>query len=276
MIYVNMVLAEFYESFILSKSGQLRKEFRENSNDSKASQIFKSLKTAIENARKNQRRKSFYRRKSSRMPDIEAIKKLEEFDNESNNLPLNKDLFIIIDVLIHNRILKEFFNVCTILNILLLIVDSIWFFDKPKYELFISNMDLVFTILFIIEILFTLIHYGPAAYWEKSSLQKFDLIICSFVLVGLILEIYNGSIFRSTDYELKPFFVSIKLLRMFKLLVKSQLMFFKSVGKMINELIKSIMETGDYIIILLIFLLVSSLIGLELLHCDEICEMQEK
>ena len=63
---------------------------------------------------------------------------------------------------------------------------------------------------------------------------------------------------------------------MFKLLVKSQLMFFKSVGKMINELIKSIMETGDYIIILLIFLLVSSLIGLELLHCDEICEMQEK
>lgn len=273
-----MVLAEFYESFILSKSGQLRKEFRENSNDSKASQIFKSLKTAIENARKNQRRKSFYRRKSSRMQalDLAAIKQLEDnMDNDSNMILFKKDYLIIFDLFIHNRFVKLFFNICTLLNILLLIIDSIWFFDYPEYNLIIYDIDLVFTMLFMIEILFALIHYGPLVYWDKNSLQKFDLIIGAFVSAGFVLEIYNGYIFRNSDFELQPFFVSIKLLRIFKMLVKSKLGFFKSIGRMINELIKSIMETGDYIIIVFVFLLVSSLIGIELMHCDDICQAQE-
>lgn len=272
-----MVLAEFYESFVLSKSGQLRKEFRENSNDSKASQIFKSLKTAIENARKNQRRKSFYRRKSSRFPEMTAIKKLEEYmENESTNISGKQDIYIVFDLLIHNRFLKQFFNACTFLNLLLLICFSIFFFGNNQYDLIINNIDLVFSLIYILEILFSLIHYGPFAYWEKNSLQKFDLIICAFVFSGVILEIKNGVFFTASDYELKPFFMSIKLLRIFKMMVKSKLSFFKSIGKMINELIKSIMETGDYIIIIVIFLLVFSLVGLETLSCDEQCQAVEK
>ena len=272
-----MVLAEFYESFILSKSGQLRKEFRENSNDSKASQIFKSLKTAIENARKNQRRKSFYRRKSSRMPDVSALKKLEDMDNDSNMLTTKKDFVILLDLIIHNRFLKEFFTACTYLNILVLLIDSIImsFVDFEKYSLVINNIDLIFTMIFILEIFFALLHYGPANYWDKNSLQKFDLIICVITLIGFILEIKNGSFFVDADYELKPFFASIKLLRIFKLMVKSRLTLISSIGKMINELIKSIMETGDYIIIIIISLLVSSLMGIELLYCDELCEASD-
>lgn len=271
-----MVLAEFYQSFVLSKSGQLRKEFRENSNDSKASLIFKSLKTAIENARKNQRRKSFYRRKSSHIPDLAMLKQLEFKENESTFTARNKDLMIVIDILTHNRFLKEFFIICSFLNIFLLIIDSIWFFYIPELDLIINNIDLSFTILFILEIIFALLHYGPKAYWEKTSLQKFDLIICSFVTAGLVLEINSGYFYENPNYELKAFFMSVKLLRIFKMMVKSKLGFFKSIGKMTHELIKSIMETGDYIIIISIFLLVCSLVGIEILYCDEICLVNEK
>ena len=271
---MNMVLAEFYESFILSKSGQLRKEFRENSNDSKASRIFKSLKTAIENARKNQRRKSF-RRKSSRMPDLNALKKLEEnMDNESN-LILHNDIVIVIDIIIHNRYLKAFFNVCTIMNIVLLIIESIWFFESEN-DIILSRIDNIFTIFFIFETIFAILHYGPLNYYEKNSLQKFDLIICGIVSVGFFLEIKSGSFFINNTYEIKPFFVSLKLLRIFKMMVKSKVTFVRSIGRMINELIKSILETGDYIIIILTSLVVSSLIGIEILYCDEHCEAKEK
>jgi len=274
LIYVNMVLAEFYESFILSKSGQLRKEFRENSNDSKASRIFKSLKTAIENARKNQRRKSF-RRKSSRMPDLNALKKLEENMENESHLILDNDFFIVMDIIIHNRFLKEFFNLCTILNILLLIIESIWFLES-EYDLISNKIDLIFTMFFILEIVFSILHYGPLKYYEKNSLQKFDLIICGIVSIGLFLEIKSGSFFINNNYEMKPFFVSLKLLRVFKMMVKSKMTFVRSIGRMINELIKSMMEIGDYIIIILISLLVSSLIGIEILYCDEHCEAKEK
>lgn len=272
-----MVIAEFYESFVLSKSGQLRKEIRENSNDSKASQIFKSLKTAIENARKNQRRKSFYRRKSSRFPEMTAIKKLEEYmENESLNKTTKKqDFLIVIDLIIHNRFLKEFFYLCSFLNLLLLLLSSFFWLDN-EYEGIIISIDIIFSIIFIVEILFSLFHYGPKAYWEKSSLQKFDLIICIFVLAGLIMEFDNGYAFNYNEYVMRPFFMSIKLLRIFKMMVKSKFTFFKSVGKMINELIKSIMETGDYILIIMIFLLVFSLIGIEILYCNEACQAHEK
>ena len=67
LVFINMVV---YESFLLSKSGNLENASRENTRFSQASTIFKNIKTQIEDARKMLRNKKVLLfRKSSFLPN---------------------------------------------------------------------------------------------------------------------------------------------------------------------------------------------------------------
>lgn len=205
--------------------------------------------------------------------------KMEEFNpsefEEKSNIQYNTEIIILLDILIHNRFLKTVFNWCAVLNIFLLLISS-FSNNSNNNDYYINFIDKIFSIFFIIESCFALIHYGPRMYFDKNSFQKVELMIFLLVVINLALEIKDKTFFEGNVLGLRPLVSSLKFLRICKILVKSSYTFCKSIGRLINELIKSMMEISDFIIIIIICLIISSLMGIELLKCDSECQSHHK
>ena len=168
LVFINMVVSEFYESFLLSKSGNLENASRENTRFSQASTIFKNIKTQIEDARKMLRNKKVLMfRKSSFLPNPLAFQ-APEIEND-DEFTLKYKFFIILKGIIHNKWLKKFFSLCALLNIILICYD---FVDLPGNSQILNDIDLSFSFVFMLEFFSAVVFYGPIRYLKKTHIKN--------------------------------------------------------------------------------------------------------
>jgi hypothetical protein len=254
-----MVLAEFYESFALSKRGQLENEERENTRYSQASTFFKNIKTQIDDARKMLRNKKVLMfRKSSFLPNPLVF---QAMDFENDVLPFQNQFIIIIKNMIHNKFIKTLFSLCAFTNIALILYDVMAF---PKDGSLVTIIDTVLSFVLILEFLLAILFYGPVNYLKKTSYQKLDLLIIVIIFVNISLEISDGTILFGKEGPLKPIIYSLKIMRIFKLMQKSNLFFFRAMSKLIREILKTLFVLWDFIVIIFVTMIVCSFIGLEI------------
>lgn len=259
-----MVISEFYESFLLSKSGRLHaeKSLKAFSPDLCVTTVFKNIKTQIEDARKIMRNeKVMLFRKSNYLQSPIAFAKAIDADDNDNNF---KNRFLnIITNMIDNKYLKKFFYTCAALNILLIYYD---FSDLPKYTWLITQMNSIFSFIFLFEITLELISSGPWKFFKRKSFEKLDLITFFFIAIDVILRIIDGNIYYEEKSYLDPCIDGLKIMRIFKLMKRSNFFFFRSMSKLMKEIFIAVFRLWDFLAIMFIAWLVCSFIGLELFY----------
>ena len=260
-----MVLAEFYESFVLSKKGQLEHEEKDETRYSKASTIFKNIKSQIDDARKLLRNKKVLMfRKSSFLPNPLVFQAMD-FENEF--MPFKSRFIFVMKDLIHNKFIKKVFSLCAFFNILLILYDIIF---EANNEI-LNIIDTVFSLVLALEFLSAIFFYGPLNYLKKTSYQKLDLFIIILIFLNLGLHVSEG-VFASFCHKgpLGPFLESLKIMRIFKLMQKSKLFFFRAISKLLREILNTIIGLWDFVVIIIVTMIVCAFIGIEILRTDDL------
>lgn len=252
-----MVISEFYESFLLSKNGTLY-EVKTIEAASPTSSI-KNIDKTIHSARKKMRNKKGHLfRASTFMPSPFAIK-LKSNENPDN---FKTKYYKIIQKIKKSK----FFALCTILNILLIYYE---FTDLPISPHVYHNINTVFSLIFISELILGVIFYGGFTYLKKKSIRKLDLFNFVLIFIDMIMKIwYFKTIFPGKESYLSPFIDTLKILQLFKIIRKSRIFFLRSMSKLMQEIVYSVINLWDFIAIISVVLLVCSFIGVELLKIN--------
>lgn len=264
IIYINMVMAEFYESFVLSQKGQLENPERENTRYSKASMIFKNIKTEIDEARKVLRNKKVLMfRKSSFVPNP-LVFQPGEF--EEGIAPVKNPCLEFVKGKMWDGFLKKAFSLVALANIILILYETIFF---PAETRLFNKIDTIFSFAIIIELIMEVSLNGPKNYWKKPGYQRLDFFITPLILINLGVEVWEGSVFGQGG-RLRPLIDSLKIMRIFKIMRKSKVSFLKTVSKLIREIMRTLFSLWDFIVIIVVTMVVCSFVGLEILKYNKI------
>lgn len=127
--------------------------------------------------------------------------------------------------------------------------------DK-KSETDNETANFVFYIIFVLEMFLKLYGFGLKGYW-KDSYNIFDGIVVILSTIEVILA--NIGVDGSGGGNAISVFRAVRLLRLFKL-AKS----WTSLRKLLGTIVETIKDIGYFSILLLLFLFVYTLIGMEL------------
>lgn len=136
---------------------------------------------------------------------------------------------------------------------LLIIINSIlmavYSTSRSREDLPVDQIDLVFVIIFSVEILLKVIGLGPCN-WFKDKINLFDTVIIFISLVDIISRPY----IQSTLY-LRIF----RCLRLFRFLKLGH--YFQSIRRLLNAAEKSIKDIVNFLALLFIFSTIFALFG---------------
>ena len=107
-------------------------------------------------------------------------------------------------------------------------------------------------------------------FWmQKKLYQKLDLIIFLLVLTSLFIDLFDGTLYDGCQNFIEPFIDALKIMRMFKLMRKSDFFFFRAMSKLSREIMSTLFHLWDFIAIIVIIMVVCAFIGLELLRSSQ-------
>ena len=164
-----------------------------------------------------------------------------------------------IQKIIENIKFSIFICCLVIFNIVILIVG--YSFDETSQIAHACEIiQLVLTIVFSIEISCKII-LCPKSFFSKPY-DIFDFIIISANLVEIIYELCSGDSLLSPNSLSSPAIKSLNFLRIFHFI--SELDYWKTGSFLLKEMIRTLVNTLDFILVILIFILLASLYGMQL------------
>lgn len=123
-----------------------------------------------------------------------------------------------------------------------------------SYYLDLSNT--IFTIIFTYEMLLKIFGYGILPYF-RDGLNIFDTLIVVVSILDLVLS--SANVFSGGGLVALSAFRTLRLFRMFKL-ARS----WETFRRLISAIIATLAAISNFVILLLLFMLITSLLGMEL------------
>ena len=174
-----------------------------------------------------------------------------------------------------NRIIKCVYNLVTSVtfnfSIFCLIIGNTvtlaaYRFDESKeQEDLLSILNDFFTWIFFVEMVLRLIGLGPANY-IKDGYNIFD---CLIVIISLIDYAINSisTVEEEGDASVFKAFRALRLLRMIKLSRQ-----WKALKEMMGKIMKSMSDISSFSLLLVIFMYIFALLGMELFSCSALLD----
>lgn len=138
-------------------------------------------------------------------------------------------------------------------NTLVLAMDD--YTNTPSKDEFLTNLNLIFTAIFTIEMCFKILAYGAMGY-VRDAFNLFDGILVVISLAGIALEVFN---FASIGVNVVTVFRSLRVLRIFKLASRSD-----SLLILLEAIRTTVKEIMNYLLLLFLFIFIFALLGMEL------------
>jgi hypothetical protein len=127
---------------------------------------------------------------------------------------------------------------------------------QPLESYYLDLSNTVFTALFTLEMAVKIIGYGFIPYF-RDKLNIFDTLIVVVSLLDLALS--SANVFKGGSLAALSAFRTLRLFLMFKL-ARS----WESFRRLISAIISTLAAISNFVILLLLFMLIASLLGMEL------------
>lgn len=150
--------------------------------------------------------------------------------------------------LIFTKYFEAFIFMVIILNTFTLALDKHPQFNDAIIQT-ISVLNVIFTIIFTMEVIFKMIGLGFKEFW-KERFNQFDLLI---VIISLV------EFFNSNEEDGPGIFSSLRAFRLFKLF---KLFRVGDLRILLDSIAFTLTTISDYVILLLLFIFVFSLMGM--------------
>ena len=223
---------------------------------------------------------------------------LDQMDDEDddddfvNNVSINEGLINDKESCGSNKFRKfmegkyhsTFIMVCIVLNTIVLSLDH-YGISEEVAEL-LENLNIIFTVVFLVDVILGNFAFGPRIYWRLVcheyinslfELIKFfsqftlclavlhsDSLMCFDGVIGIIslVELVITYAFPNVNAGSNSFsvFRSLRLFRVFKMAKN-----WKSLHSLLQTMIESVKEIGNFAILLFLFVFIYSLVGMQLL-----------
>ena len=156
----------------------------------------------------------------------------------------------------YSLVVNIWFNFTIYILILLNTVTlALYRYDQSEFQAqFLYYCDIIFTVVFTLELVSKLIGLGVTAY-VKDSFNVLDALI---VLISLIDMVFSF-IFTENDSMVMNAFRALRLLRMIKLA-----RIWKAFQEILRRIRQSLVDVSNFSFILLLFMFIFALLGMEL------------
>jgi len=292
LVFINLLMAALYDGFIKNKTGIKAHIKEEDPDDPQQPQnnpikpIVRKLYITSGGGLSSHNDENIIEKKELNIIDVESspmMKRILQKTSKKNkrmtlslktvpNFSFDYPNFTIKYKLnpsagIITSYLNKFFNsmkfnvfilLCLLVNIVIFAMDRASISSTESFYLEIINF--VCTIIFFIEIMVRLILLSPKKFWT-NHFDKLDVIIIMMNMGDIIYLAGTGNEFFRFHTSFSSVIKCLKTLRIFRFLVG--LKFWKRGSVLFIEMIYALVNTKEFIVLIVILITVGSLIGME-------------
>lgn len=258
-----MIISEFFEFYFNNKEiDNSKKEEMTNISKKSLKSAFKNLKDELEEA------KTISKKQLKTKLKAEANSKIQTFMLNSffENFTKSKKIIDKILSLFNSIKMKRFLQICSVLNIFVIF----FMIETMNYTFgkILKMTDIILDLIFLFEIFLILLMFGVKRTWSFSYYSKFDLMIFISIIILITVEIKEEIYLIPLGSKYRSFLYGLKVLRPIRFMKRSRFNYFRSIYKFSIEIMKSLANLWDFLLVICVLIFISTIIGIELLKRD--------
>lgn len=146
---------------------------------------------------------------------------------------------------------------CIVINTFILALDK--YPEKEDINVVTEKLNMVFSIIFIFELIIRMLAFGIVRFFRGSGLNSFDCVIVMGSIVDMIISNVISNEGSSGGGSMITVLRGVRLLRVFKLAKK-----WRRFELLLETMGKTLKDIGTFVVFLFLFIFIFTLMALEL------------